>query len=246
MYGVCLPMENLKFNSRPVHEAGCPIWSSVYARIPKKWDLMSVKEWTCQWEQTGEEQASFSMCIIWTASRKCGPDRNVFPPQRSGLEVNLHTPNDLFKKKKISHRCTQLLGFRLIPDVIKLTTENSHHSILGGLLSPIALWSSWVIAILQFEVGGVEQRTRLGRRARHCPGGLGNFLFQFTPRNVGVSPRADQGLVLAQQRAITCCDWQVPFHRYKFTCAYVLQTDEWSGDWTLCARCHQGCGEFPI
>lgn len=36
-------------------------------------------------------------------------------------------PDDLIKKTT-PHRCAQSFGFLLIPDVIKLTTNNSHHS----------------------------------------------------------------------------------------------------------------------
>jgi hypothetical protein len=40
--------------------------------------------------------------------------------------MGIPTSNDLIKNK-VPHRCTQLLGFYLIPDVVKLIIKNSHH-----------------------------------------------------------------------------------------------------------------------
>jgi hypothetical protein len=45
--------------------------------------------------------------------------------KRSGLKVGLPTSNDLIKTK-IPHGYTELLGFWLISDVVKLRTKNSH------------------------------------------------------------------------------------------------------------------------
>lgn len=55
-----------------VHVAGSLSWSLVYIGI-LKWTLMPVKEWTCQWEQTGKESELPSMSFIKAAHRRCGP-----------------------------------------------------------------------------------------------------------------------------------------------------------------------------
>jgi len=58
------PQKVQKTRSSSVHEAECLSWSSVYARIVKKWASMPVKEWTCQQGQAGKEQAAFFHVLI--------------------------------------------------------------------------------------------------------------------------------------------------------------------------------------
>ena len=58
-------------------------------------------------------------CMAWTKGIS-------FLLKRSGLKVNLTTSKDLIEKKFL-RRCTDLFGFYLIPDVVKLTSKNSHH-----------------------------------------------------------------------------------------------------------------------
>ena len=64
-------------SSSSVYETGCISWASIYTRIPKKWALMLVKEWTCQREGELDRKASFFHVLYIGCQQKVWPRLKV-------------------------------------------------------------------------------------------------------------------------------------------------------------------------
>jgi hypothetical protein len=91
--------------------------------------LMSLQEWTFQWEQelTERQQASFFYVLYTGCQKKVWLRLKVDLPTSKRLDENGYSHFKLFKKKFI--KCVyKPLGFYFIPDVVKLATKNIHHS----------------------------------------------------------------------------------------------------------------------
>jgi hypothetical protein len=70
----------LESGSYSVYETGCISWASIYTRIPKKWALMLVKEWTCQREGELDRKASFFHVLYIGYQQKVWPRLNIDLP----------------------------------------------------------------------------------------------------------------------------------------------------------------------
>lgn len=121
----CLTMEGPTIRQLFSPQGGMiqPVFS--IRKSPKKQALMPTKKQPCQRDGEDTVFSSHTLFYRWPPEGVAQMKGGSSHLKISRLKIGFTTSNNL---RKIPRRYTQLLGFQLSLEVVKLITKNSHHS----------------------------------------------------------------------------------------------------------------------